>query len=96
MKNSIFMGFPAFLLIVLGSFHVHAAAIPLITEAQKQESVKTIMDFGEEIKATISQQGRLVSLAITVDEGILDSGCKVIGPKFCKGRQNIQSGSLPG
>ena len=84
MKNSIFMGFPAFLLIVLGSFHVHAAAIPLITEAQKQESVKTIMDFGEEIKATISQQGRLVSLAITVDEGILDSDAKSLARSFVR------------
>ena len=55
-KNLI--SFTMFLLLFLSSFHVHAAPIPSITEAQKAQSINVIMDSGEVVKATITQKGQ--------------------------------------
>ena len=84
MRKRISASFMAFLLMSLCGFHVHAASIPLITEAQKEKSIKTIMDSGEVINATISQEGRVVSLAIIADAGILGMDAVSLARSFVR------------
>ncbi len=84
MRKRIFVSLMAFLLVILCGFHVHAVPVPLITEAQKEQSIKTIMDSGEVVKATISQKGRVVSLAIIADAGILEMDAASLARSFVR------------
>ncbi len=76
--------FTMFLVMLLSSFHVHAGNIPLITEAQKAQSINVIMESGEVVRATITQKGRNVFLTIVADVGILEMNAKQLARSFVR------------
>lgn len=78
------ISFTVFWVMFLSSFHVHAAPVPLITEVQKAQSIKTIMDSGEVVKATITQKGENVFLTIIADVGILEFNAKQLARSFVR------------
>ncbi len=84
MRTGISISFMAFLLMILCGFHVHAEPVPLITEAQREQSIKTIMDSGEVVKATIRQEEKVVSLAIIADAGILKMDATSLARSFVR------------
>jgi hypothetical protein len=80
----ILLSFTMFLVMLLSSFQAHAGKIPLITEAQKAQSIQTIMESGEVVRATITQKGRNVFLTIIADVGILEMNAKQLARSFVR------------